>query len=73
LVSKFSPQLSKVKYDLRYLNLLFYFFIYLFYYFSLIRILGFTAGETKGTRGRPAWEGEGEGGGQYGEGSSAVC
>jgi hypothetical protein len=27
---------------LRYLNLLFYFFIYLFYYFSLIRILGFT-------------------------------
>jgi hypothetical protein len=34
LVSKFSPQNSKIKYDLRYLNLLFYLFIYFFYYYS---------------------------------------
>jgi hypothetical protein len=37
-VSKFSPQFSTLKYNLRYLNLLFYFFIYFF----LIQILGLT-------------------------------
>jgi hypothetical protein len=29
---KFSPQISTLKYNLRFLNLLFYFFMYLFYY-----------------------------------------
>ena len=37
MVPKFSPQHSKLKYKLRYRNLLFYFFIYLFYYFFLYK------------------------------------
>jgi hypothetical protein len=41
---KSSPKFSKLKYNLRYLNLLFYLFIYLshYYYFFLIQILGIT-------------------------------
>jgi hypothetical protein len=37
LVSKCSPQISRLKYNLRYFTLLFYFFIYLFYYFFLYK------------------------------------
>jgi hypothetical protein len=35
LVSRFGPQNSKLKYNLRFFTLLFYLFIYLFYFFPL--------------------------------------
>jgi hypothetical protein len=66
LVSKFSPQLSKVKYDLRYLNLFLYLFILLFFPYTNF---GLYSGGNKGYQGeagmgrgrgrrRPVWGGE---------------